>query len=301
MLEPKAVAHKQQGVALIMVLWMIMVMMSMAGTLLYAVRTESQLVTYARATAQARSFAEAAAHYAVMQLALPADQRELKLGGSPSTWSYYGYSAEIRVIGENGLIDLNQANRELLKKVLEALGVVDQEAETLLDAIEDFRDPDDLKHANGAEDDDYKTAGLDYGAKDAPFERVEELQQVLGMTPLLYQGLARYLSVNARSNGVNPMLAPRHVLLILADGDQAMVDDYIRQREEANGAWVQPSFGGGLLDHIQQPVYRLQLKIKALDSDNAYFEERAIRLLPGHMPPFITYFRVQQPLSSQFE
>lgn len=267
---------------------------------MYAVKTETQLVSYARATAQARSFAEAAAHYTVMQLFLPTDKRELKLGGTASTWTRDGYGVEIRVIGENGLIDINQANRELLKKVLEVLGVVDQEAETVLDAIEDFRDPDDLKHANGAEDNDYKVAGLDYGAKDAPFERIEELQQVLGITPLIYQGLVRYLSVNARSSGINPMLAPRHILLLLADGDQAAVDEYIRKREEAEGAWVQPPFGNGLLDSTEQPVYRLQLKIKALDSENAYFEERAIRLLPGHNPPFITYFRVQQPLSSQF-
>lgn len=291
---------KEAGVALIMVLWMIMVMMTMAGTLIYAVKTETQLVSYARATAQARSFAESATHYTVMQLFLPPDKRQLKLGGSASTWTYSGYSAEIRVIGENGLVDINQANRELLKKVLKELGIVDEEAETLLDAIEDFRDPDDLKHAKGAEDDDYKIAGLDYGSKDAPFERIEELQQVLGITPVLYEGLARYLSVNARSNGVNPMLAPRHILLLLAEGDQAAVDDYIRKREESEGAWVQPPFGGGLLDHTEQPVYRLQSKIKALDNETAYFEERAIRLLPGHNPPFITYFRVQQPLSSQF-
>ena len=291
---------KQRGVALMMVLWMIMVMMTMAGTLIYAVKTETQLVSYARATAQARSFAEAAAHYTVMQLFLPVDKRQIKLGGSPATWTRDGYGVEIRVIGENGLIDINQANRVLLQKVLKELGIIDQEAETILDAIEDFRDPDDLEHTNGAEDDDYKTAGLEYGSKDAPFERIEELQQVLGVTPLMYQGLVRYLSVNARSNGVNPMLASRHVLLILADGDQAAVDEYIRKREEAEGAWVQPPFGGGLLDHTEQPVYRLQLKIKALESETAYFEEQAIRLLPGHNPPFITYFRVQQPLSSQF-
>lgn len=299
--EPFKTYRQQKGVALIMVLWMIMVMMTMAGTLIYAVKTETQLVSYARATAQARSFAEAAAHYTVMQLFLPVDQRTLKLGGTASTWTHDGYGVEIRVIGENGLIDINQANRALLQAVLKELGVIDQEAETLLDAIEDFRDPDDLKRLKGAEDQDYKTAGLDYGAKDAPFERIEELQQVLGITPLLYQGLARYLSVNARSNGINPMLAPRHVLLILAEGDQVAVDEYIRKREEAEGAWVQPPFGGGFLDHTEQPVYRLQLKIKALDSETAYFEERAIRLLPGHNPPFITYFRVQQPLSSQFE
>ena len=33
---------------------------------------------------------------------------------------------------------------------------------------------------NGAEDADYEAEGLPYGAKDGPFQSVEELRQVLG-------------------------------------------------------------------------------------------------------------------------
>ncbi len=296
-----ASVYAQRGVALIMVLWMIMVMMTMAVTLMYAVKTETRMVSYARDSAQARAFADAAAHYAVIQLYMPPDKRQIKIGGGAMSWVYGGYQAEIRVVGENGLIDINQADRQLLRSALEQAGVVDEAAETLLDLIEDFRDPDDLKRLHGAEDDDYASEGLAYGAKDAPFERIEELQQVMGMTPALYKILSRYFSVNSRSSGINPMLAPRQTLLLLAEGDEAAVDEYIRQREEAEGAWVQPPFGGSFLDHTEQPLYRLQLKVKALGSQHDYLEERAIRLLPGHNPPFITYFRTQQQASALFE
>lgn len=293
--------RRQQGVALIMVLWMIMVMMTMTATLLYAVKTETQMVSYARESAQARAFADAAAHYAVMQLFLPPDKSQIKVGGGAAVWVYQGYEAEIRAVGENGLIDINRASRELLQRVLKAVGVEGEPAEILLDAIEDFRDPDDLKRLHGAEDQDYKSEGLEYGAKDAPFERIEELQQVMGITPALYSALERYLSVNSHSGGINPKLAPRHLLLLLADGDEAAVDEYIRQRDEVPGQWVQPPFGQGLVDSTEQPLYRLQVKVKAQGSPHAYFEERAIRLLPGRNPPFITYFRAQQPVSAQFE
>ncbi|MGB0846876.1 MAG: general secretion pathway protein GspK [Thiolinea sp.] len=293
--------YRQQGVAMIMVLWMIVVMMGMAASLLYAVKTETQMVSFARENAQARSFAEAAAHYTVMQLFLPPDERDIKVGGAATNWSYGGYEAVIRVVGENGLVDINQAPRQLLKNVLEQVGVMDQDAETVLDRIEDFRDPDDLKHLNGAEDQDYESEGLEYGAKDAPFERIEELQQVLGMTASLYEALSRYLSVNSSGKGINPMLAPRQTLLILAEGDEALVDEYIRTREEAGGAWVQPPFGGGFLDHTQQPLFRVQIKVKPVGGVNEYFEERAMRLLPGRMPPFITYFRTRESTSRRFE
>jgi len=295
---------QQRGVAMIMVLWMIVVMMGMAATLLYAVKTEMQMVSFARTSAQARSFAEAAVHYTVMQLFLPPDQREIRIGGGTTAWIYNGYAAEIQVVGENGLVDINQANRQLLKYVLERVGLVADDAETMLDRIEDFRDPDDLKHLNGAEDADYEADGLAYGAKDAPFERIEELQQVFGMTASLYQALSRYVSVNSASKGVNPMMASRQVLLILADGDEAMVNDYIQMRDEAEGAWVQPPFGGIFLDHTQQPLYRLRIKVRPIDdptSSNTYVEERAIRLLPGRIPPFITYFRTKVSTATRFE
>ena len=80
-------------------------------------------------------------------------------------------------------------------------GLDEQAIDRMLDILEDFRDVDDLKRVNGAEDGDYENAGLPFGAKDAPFDRIEELQQVLGMTPQLYQALTRLLTVNSGASG----------------------------------------------------------------------------------------------------
>lgn len=296
-------AQRQSGVAMIVVLWMIMVMMTLAASLLYATRTESSMVDYARRTALARATADAAAHYAVMQLFLPPQERDLQLGGKPLLWQYEGAKVEIRVVGENGLIDINYASRELLAQIFKEVGVEDQAASDMLDVLEDFRDVDDLKRLNGAEDGDYESAGLAFGAKDAPFERIEELQQVLGMTPPLYQALTRYLTVNSGAAGINPMLAPRQILLMLAEGDAAQVDAYIAEREEAakGGRSVLPDFGQAFFDNSQQPLYRMQVRVFTDETAPPYFEERSVRLSPEKMPPFVTYFRVLQASSAQFE
>ena len=221
----------QRGIALIVVLWMIMIMMTLAASLLYATRTQSSMLDYSRQMAQARAIADAAVQYAVLQLYLPNQDRELQIGGGALLWQYEGAKVEICVVGENGLIDVNVADRELLRKIIELAGLKKQDTEHMVDALEDFRDVDDLKRLNGAEDSDYTKAGLTFGAKDAPIERMEELQQVLGMTPKLYQTLSRYLTVSSGAAGVNPMLAPRHVLLLLANGDKAKVDAYLKERE----------------------------------------------------------------------
>lgn len=294
--------NKQQGVAMIVVLWMIMVMMTLAASLLYATRAESSMVDYARRTATARAAADAAAHFAVLQLFLPNKDRELQLGGTPLLWEYEGKKIEIRVIGENGLVDINFASRELLAEIFKQVGLADQAAENLLDVVEDFRDVDDLKRLNGAEDEDYKQEGLDFGAKDAPFERIEELQQVLGMTPQLYQALTRFLTVSSGSAGINPMLASRQTLLLLAEGDAAKVDAYLLEREEAakDGRSVQPDFGQQFLDNSQQPLYRMQIRVYTDEMSPPYFEERSVRLTPEQTPPFINYFRILQESSAQF-
>lgn len=293
--------NKQSGIALIVVLWMIMVMMTLVASLVYATRTETSMVDYTRRTAQARAIADAAAHYAVMQLFLPNKDRDLKLGGAPLLWAYEGAKVEIRVVGENGLIDINYASPALLQLILKQTGMEEQAIARMLDILEDFRDVDDLKRLNGAEDGDYKNAGLPFGAKDAPFERIEELQQVLGMTPQLYQVLTRYLTVNSGAKGINPMLAPRQTLLLLAEGDAAKVDAYIQKREEAEGQYVQPNFGEAFLDASQQPLYRMQIRVYTDDTAPPYFEERSIRLRPGQFPPFVNYFRILQESSAQFE
>lgn len=291
---------KQRGVAMVVVMWMIMVMMTLAAGLLYSTRTETSMVDYARRTANARAIADSATHFAVMQLFLPNKERDLKLGGAPLLWEYAGAKVEIRVIGENGLIDINYASRPLLQGILELAGLAEEDAVQMLDVLEDFRDVDDLKRLHGAEDDDYEQEDLPFGAKNAPFERIEELQQVLGMTPRLYEALTRFLTVNSGARGINPMLAPRQTLMLLAEGDAEKVDAYIKQREEAEGAWVQPAFGGSFIDSSQQPLYRMQLKVFMGETAPAYFEERSIRLLPGKTPPFINYFRILQKSSAQF-
>ncbi len=291
---------KQRGVALLVVIWMIMVMLTLTASLIYATRTENSMVDYTRRSANARALADAATHYAVLQLFLPQTERDLKIGGTPLHWEYAQHKIEIRVIGENGLIDLNFASRNLIKEALKKTGLEEQACENMLDLIEDFRDLDDLKRLNGAEDQDYEQAGMLAGAKDAPFERIEELQQVMGMTPQLYQALTRYFTVNSGVAGINPMLAPRQTLLILAEGDEAKVDEYIKQRDAANGDYVTPSFGTNFLENTQQFFYRLQIRIYSDDHAPPYFEERSLKLTPEKNPPFVTYFKQMQEAKALF-
>src|SRR5262249_46653808 len=102
----------------------------------------------------------------------------------------------------------------------------------LVDAIEDFRDPDNERQPDGAEDRDYQTAGLSHGAKDGPFETVEELQQVIGMTSDLYRLVAPALTVDSRRPAVHPAYAPAMVLKAIPGMDPDALNAFLKVRTQ---------------------------------------------------------------------
>jgi general secretion pathway protein K len=87
-------------------------------------------------------------------------------------------------------------------------------ADKLAQAIVDWRDADDIPRARGAEKDDYVKAGLMTLPQNGEFREVEDLLQVMGMTPEIYELVGPYLTV--RGDGlVNLNTAPAPVLRVL--------------------------------------------------------------------------------------
>ena len=84
--------------------------------------------------------------------------------------------------------------------------------DSVVDAILDWRDADDLTQLNGAEDGDYESAGMAYGARDDLFKSREELRQVLGMTVDLYQQLAPHVTVDNDTGQIDRQFASAAVL-----------------------------------------------------------------------------------------
>ena len=91
----------------------------------------------------------------------------------------------------------------LLKGLLQNVGGLDPDAARRACSTRslDWRDADDLKRPNGAEDADYRAAGSKYVPTNAPFDTVGELQRVLGVTPELDRAHRRQLTVYSRQPG----------------------------------------------------------------------------------------------------
>jgi general secretion pathway protein K len=202
-------------------------------------RADPTFNTFALERAQARAIAEAGVAYAVQKLLLQVDpENPWPIEGSVREWSFGAGTVYISVVDSSGMIDLNHADRALLEGLLVYQGgVAQEEVDALLDAIEDWRDPDDLKRLNGAEEDEYLAAGRTAGPKNAPFESVEELQQVLGVTTAIYEKLFEFITVSGHK-GVNPEAASLEVLSAVPDIDPQLVMDYVQQRTASIAADV---------------------------------------------------------------
>ena len=187
----------QLGAALLLVLWLVPLLSGLVAGYALSARVESLQGNGTARGVVAGEAARAGIEYAVFRLLDPDPARRWAADGRTYRWTFDGMPVVITVRDEAAKLDLNGAPFELLQRFFVALGEPEDAAARLAGAVVDWRDPDSLvQPAGGGEDADYAAAGLAGGAKDAPFESVSELAQVLGMRPALYAAAAPHLTVH---------------------------------------------------------------------------------------------------------
>jgi general secretion pathway protein K len=228
---------RQQGVALVIVLWVIALLGVIAASYALSTRIETALTRNWLESNQARALAKAGVQIAILELLRPATtdaeaENKWRADGTVYETSFAGAGLRIAIADETGKIDLNGAPAGLIDGLLQTTNIEENERLKLLDAILDWRDDDELERLNGAEDDEYRAAGLQYRPKNGPFDNVEELSLVLGMSAGLYHELEGALTVYTGAKGINPDVASAQVLLAIPGIDPAQVDVYSAQKAQ---------------------------------------------------------------------
>ena len=222
---------KQSGVALVLVLWVTILLTVIASSFSLSARTEGVQAKMVFDTTQARYMAEAGLHRAVYELRNPDPEARWKADGRTYTMEYEGAEIEISITDETGKIDINLANNELLMGLFASLGMSEDDAAMFTDRVIDWRDNDNIKGLDGAEDDDYESEGFKYGAKDALFDTVPELQQVMGITYDMYKKIEPAITVYSGSRNINIAYAPLQALMALGDITREEAQQFITDRE----------------------------------------------------------------------
>jgi general secretion pathway protein K len=136
---------------------------------------------------------------------------------------------EARDMGEK--LNLNVMTENELRTFFSFLLNDYSKAQQLSQTIMDWRDFDSIPRPSGAEVDDYIKAEMLALPTNATFREVEELQNVMGMTPEIYAAAAPYLST--RGNGaVNLNTAPVLVLRTLPGMTDALLNRILQLRSQ---------------------------------------------------------------------
>ena len=154
-----------------------------------------------------------------------------------------------RITDEEGRLNVNTATPDRLDRLLLALGLDKSARDTIVDSLQDWKDPNDEHRLNGAESEDtYLKRPVPYRAKNGHLDSVTELLQVKGVTPALFHGDKDRPGLAARvttrsPNQVNMNTADPLVLRAFGLSD-AEISEIVQTRRAAPYVQVPGKFGG---------------------------------------------------------
>jgi len=223
----------QRGIALLMVLWIIAGLSVIVLEFCFGMRTEVHITNHYKEELQLYEMAKGGVYRAIVELIYKQDPRiqqkrkaldseELKpeekewiTDGRPYLLFFDQGRCEIKVMGEDGKVNINIVSESLLRKIIGNLGLEGEERDIIVDSIMDWRDPDDFYRLNGAENDYYRSLSEPYECKNGPLDSLEELLLVRGITPQLFDGIKM-----KEEEDKEERVGLKHIFSIYASGEQ---------------------------------------------------------------------------------
>ena len=236
----RQVSRRQRGFALILVIWALVLLVSLASGFSYAVRHELRAAADLETTARAEAAATGALHATVLKLAERDPDDVWQADGHRRLVAWPDATIGVTVSSESGRIDINRAPRDVLFGLFSQFFAADQ-AETLTAALLDWRDNDDQQRPGGAERREYATVGR-RGPANAPFSSVRELRQVLGFNRQVVETVAEYLTVYSGTPRIDAASADLVALLSVPGIESDTAEQFIAQRDVGSETDMRASF-----------------------------------------------------------
>jgi len=139
------------------------------------------------------------------------------------------YALLLRDVG--AALNLNEATEDMLRQFFaQGMDMDFAEADQLAQAIQDWRDEDEIPRLNGGEREEYLEEEALVLPPNRDFVDVDELRHVRGMTPELYVRAAPHLTLIGDGE-INLNSAPEAVLLAVPGMDPGSVTEILRLRD----------------------------------------------------------------------
>lgn len=211
------VIKSENGIVLFLVLWVLMLLSVIAGEFCRTMRTEVNVTRNFKEGTQAYYIAVAGLNRAIAEIirddivpvqAESAEGEEeeeeaikWRINTDIPAVTFGQGQFEVKIENESGKININKAQRGLLRMMLDGFDLEDIDKDVIVDSILDWRDKDDFHRLNGAEDDYYLSLPEPYKCKNGDFDLVEELLLVKGVTPEIFYGGLRDMTTVYQDNG----------------------------------------------------------------------------------------------------
>ncbi len=233
--------RRQNGFALAAVLWLLAGLAIVVSLVNDAAVTSAERVRQLRERADFTRSSLAAKAQMIYYLSLAQPKAAgFALGNAMLLADETPYQTDklgvMRLQDLGGLINLNGFERPVMERFLQSCGVLADQVPYLIDALDDYTDPDDLQRINGAERDTYILAGKP-APRNAPLLSVDELWTVYGWAGLqktwdangCTRALTTVLGASAMGSSLNLATAPAMVLRA-AGLDETMASDISKAR-----------------------------------------------------------------------
>src|SRR5262245_23000953 len=194
--KDNSVLLNQRGAALLIVLWIFIFLLVVAFDFSASVREEAAAAHRYNDETQGYYLALAGFQRGVYELlqqsagrdVLGAEKRADIFDGSWHEETLGGGVFRVRWLDEGGKININRADEGTLRRIFTNLGIEEPGRTIIVDSIMDWRDPDNLHRLSGAENEYYRSLTPPYTARNGPFDTVEDLLWVRGVTFELFYG-----------------------------------------------------------------------------------------------------------------
>lgn len=218
MISPTATSgyrERQQGFALVVVLWIIAMASLQVSLFNLTVRDATALAANEAAIARGEALVNAGVELAMARIRARNEADRWRADGQERTIGFAGAFLHIRITAESARIDINASDPLVIRGLIAQLTGNEGLAITLADRIADWRDPDDDRRPNGAERGEYGRGSIGASIGNRPFVDMAELSRVLGMPADLARAMQPFITVWNVGGRINPQIAPIEVLRAL--------------------------------------------------------------------------------------
>lgn len=220
------------GFALVSVLWGVAVLSLISAAVLSSSVLSSTFQKRIAMDALGSALADAGIARACLALLDERTANRWRTDGGIQKFAFAGHEVLVAIQDELGRIDLNAADFEVLRHLLVSAGVDASASEELANRILDWRESDGLLRRGNA---DIASPYDVWRPRHGPFQSVDELLLVQGVTADLFAVLSPALTVFSGKANVDPSVAPASVLSALPGMDEGRAADILAERERLGG------------------------------------------------------------------